>query len=740
MTITKTTPRVRGGIGTSPIRPDGIPKVQGAFEFSGDLFVDEMLWGATVRSPHARARIVSIDPAAALAMTGVYAVLTIDDVPGSRTFGQAVSDQPVLADGEGRFWGEPVAIVAATDEATAVAAAEAVVVEYEPLEPLTDPERAVELGETFRVAEVVNGDQDLRGEVVVEGTYETGTIDQAMLGTEAGLAVPDDQGGVDLYIATQWIHEDHKQIHASLGLEPEQVRLHLSGIGGAFGAREDLTLQIHLCLLALHTGKPVKMEYNRAESFAGHVHRHPSKMWFRHEADREGNLVRIESRIVLDGGAYETTSAAVVGNAAYFAVGPYQCPSVRISAAVARTNNPSTGAMRGFGAVQACFGYESQMDRLAEALGMDPIELRMRNALDHGDRIATTGQVIEGSMPTAEVIRSLAALPLPDDDTDPDPRRLPGGTGLTTPPWVVRRGVGFAVSIKNLAFAESFDDYADARAVLTPDGLRIETAAAEVGQGMVTILQQIGRTATGLTNVEVDLVDTSRIGSAGSTSASRQTQMTGGAVLEASQAVRDEALRRADGDELTDRGVLRDGELIASIAQVLAEGPIAERVRFRHPPTEEPNETGQGALHAGFAVAAHRAVVDVDPELGLVRVVQIDTAQDVGRVLHPESVRGQIEGGIMQGMGMAVMEELLVESGVILNPSFTDYLLPTFLDAPAIEAVLIEEPDHWGPFGAKGVGEPPTISSTPAVIAAIRAATGRELNRAPVRPEDIVGT
>jgi CO/xanthine dehydrogenase Mo-binding subunit len=305
---------------------------------------------------------------------------------------------------------------------------------------------------------------------------------------------------------------------------------------------------------------------------------------------------------------------------------------------------------------------------------------------------------------------------------------------------VVRRGVGFAVSIKNLAFAESFDDYADARAVLTPDGLRIETAASEVGQGMVTILQQIGRTATGLTNVEVDLVDTSRIGSAGSTSASRQTQMTGGAVLEASQAVRDEALRRADGDELTDRGVLRDGELIASIAQVLAEGPIAERVRFRHPPTEEPNETGQGALHAGFAVAAHRAVVDVDPELGLVRVVQIDTAQDVGRVLHPESVRGQIEGGIMQGMGMAVMEELLVESGVILNPSFTDYLLPTFLDAPAIEAVLIEEPDHWGPFGAKGVGEPPTISSTPAVIAAIRAATGRELNRAPVRPEDIVGT
>jgi xanthine dehydrogenase D subunit len=740
VTITRTTRRIARGIGESPIRPDGIPKVQGRFEFSGDAGVDGMLWGVTLRTPHARARIVSIDTGPALAMAGVRAVLTIDDVPGRRTFGQDVDDQPVLADGETRFWGEPVAIIAAEDHATAVIAAQAVRVDYEPLEPLVDPEMAAAEGETFRVMEITNGDQELRGEVVVEGTYETGTIDQAMLGTEAGLAIPDDVGGVDLYIATQWIHEDHEQIHASLGLDPDQVRIHLSGIGGAFGAREDLTLQIHLCLLALHTGRPVKMVYDRAESFAAHVHRHPSKMWYRHEADRDGNLVRIEARLILDGGAYQTTSAAVLGNAAYFATGPYRCPSVHVEAAAVRTNNPPAGAMRGFGAVQVCFAYESQMDRLADALGMDPIEVRLRNALDHGDLIPTTGQRIEGSLPVAEVIRSLSALPLPDDEAGDDPRRLPGGTGLTTPPEVVRRGIGFAVGLKNLAFSEAFDDYAEVRAVLTTKGLRIETAAAEVGQGMVTVLEQIGRTATGLDHVEVVFVDTSRIGSAGSTSASRQTQMTGGAALRAAEAVRETALARVGGDDLDAEGVRREGALVATLEEVLAEGPIEELVRFRHPPTTGPNETGQGDVHAGFVVAAHRAVVDVDPELGLVRVVQIDTAQDVGRALHPESVRGQIEGGIMQGMGMAVMEELLVDGGEIRNPSFTDYLLPTFLDAPAIEAVLIEEPDHWGPFGAKGVGEPPTISSTPAVVAAIRAATGRELPRAPVRPSDIVGT
>lgn len=734
-----TRPRVGGGIGTSARRPDGVPKVTGEFAYSSDLHADAMLWGTTVRSPHPRARVVSIDVAPALAMTGVHAALTVDDVPGARLFGLEHRDQPVLADGEVRYWGEPVAIVAAEDQETARLAAASIDAQYEELEPLTDPEGAEKQGSTFRTLEIVNGDQDVTGEVVVEGRYEVGMQDQAPLGTESGLAIPDGEGGVDLHISTQWLHVDHTQIVESLGLRPDQVRLHMAGIGGAFGAREDLNLQIHLCMLALRTGRPVKMVYNRAESFVGHVHRHPARLWYRHEADRDGTLRRVVAKVMIDGGAYASTSSAVLANASYFAVGPYGCDSVHVTGVATRTNNPPAGAMRGFGAVQSCFGYESQMDRLAEALGMDPIELRLNNALATGDRMPTTNQLVEGPLPTREVIETLRAMPLPDDDLSADPRRLPGGTGLTTPRRRVRRGIGFAVGIKNLAFSEGFDDYTEARAVLTPDGVEIHTAAAEVGQGLVTILEQIGRSATGLENVKVVWDDTSRIGSAGSSSASRQTQMSGGAALRACEAVRDDALRRTGADRLDDRGAWRGEELVASLPELLADGPIEHLERFRHPETEPPDRHGRGRVHAGFAVAAHRAVVDVDSELGLVRVVQVDTAQDVGKALNPQAVIGQIEGGIMQGVGLAVMEEMVVEGGVIMNPSLTDYLLPTFLDAPEVEAALIEQADRWGPFGAKGVGEPPTISSTAAVVAAIRSATGRDLTRAPVRPEDVVG-
>jgi xanthine dehydrogenase D subunit len=730
---------VGGGVGASVIRPDGVPKARGEFAYSSDLEADGMLWGATVRSPHSRARIVSIDLAPALAIPGVAVALTIDDVPGRATFGLERSDQPVLADAEVRFWGEAVAIVAADDREAARLAAAAIRVVYEPLDPLTDPEEAERAGSTFRVVDITRGDDSVHGETVVEGYYEIGMQDQAQLGTESGLAIPDGAGGVDLHVSTQWLHVDHEQVVAALGLDPDQVRLHMAGIGGAFGAREDISLQIHLCLLALRTGRPVKMVYDRAESFVGHVHRHPARMWYRHEADPDGTLRRVEARILLDGGAYASTSSAVLANASYFAVGPYRCDAVRVHGAAARTNNPPAGAMRGFGAVQSCFGYESQMDRLAAALGIDPIELRLRNALDHGDHIATTGQEIVGSLPTARVIEALRDLPIPPQPLDDDPRHLPGGTGLTTARSSVVRGLGFAVGIKNLAFSEAFDDFSEVRAVLTAGGLEIHTAAAEVGQGLVTVIQQIARTATGISNVEVTWDHTGEIGSAGSTSASRQTQMTGGAVLRACEAVVAEALSRADADSLDDAGAWREDQLVMGLADLVADGPIEHLERYRHPPTDRPDEHGTGDVHAGFAVAAHRAIVDVDPELGLVRVVRVDTAQDVGRAINPQAVTGQIEGGILQGVGLAVMEEIVLDGGVMRNASFTDYLLPTFLDAPEVTAILVEEPDHWGPFGAKGVGEPPTISSTAAVVSAIRNATGRRLERVPVRPEDIVG-
>lgn len=731
--------KVKGGVGEPVLRPDGIPKVTGAFEYVNDLHVDGMLWAVTRRAHAAHARIVRVDTAAARTMPGVVDIITVDDVPGHRYQGQIVTDQPVLAEAEIRHWGEAVAVVAAETREQARRAAEAIDLELEDLPAVTDLETALEQGAIFRAITVRHGDQDRHGEVVVEGRYEVGIQDQAPLGTEAGLAVPDGAGGVDVWGPTQWTHVDRRQLAACLGLDESAVRVHSVGLGGAFGAREDLSVQTHLAMLALRTGRPVKTAFDRTESFAAHVKRHGAVMEYRHEADADGTLVRVDARLLLDSGAYHMTSDAVIANSAYFAVGPYRCETTSVDAWALRTNHPPAGAMRGFGANQPCFAAEAQMDRLAAALGMDPVELRLRNALGRGDTLPTTGQLIEYPLPTAEVIRSVAAIPLPDPEDRSDVRLLPGGTGRTTGRGHVRRGVGYAVGIKNLEFSEGFDDFAEAEVELTSAGAVIHTAAIEVGQGLVTALTQIARSALGIESVTVDFDHTGRIGSAGSTSASRQTQMSGGAVLQAAQAVRAAVLDRHDADDLTDEGVWRNGELVASLAAVVGDGPVAERVRFRHPGTDAPDEFGQGKLHVDFCVAAHRAIVDVDPELGLVRVVRIDTAQDVGRALNPLSVLGQIEGGIAQGMGLAIMEELVVDGGVVRNPTFTDYLLPTALDMPDVEAVLVEEPSPWGPFGAKGFAELPTVSSTPAVVAALRAATGTALNRVPVRPQDIVG-
>jgi xanthine dehydrogenase D subunit len=738
--VTTDTPirtEIADAVGTSAARPDGVPKVVGNFAYSSDISAPGMLWGATLRSPHAHARVTRLDVAPALQVPGVSTVLTIDDVPGARRFGLEHADQPVLADGVTRFWGEPVAVVAADDLEDARRGVAAIDVRYEQVEPLVDAEEAVSRGEVFRTINVRRGDPAVTGAVVVEGTYEVGMQDQAPLGPESGLAVPDGQGGVDLYVATQWTHTDHAQIVACLGIAEHQVRVHHAGIGGAFGAREDVSLQIHLCLLALATGRPVKMVYDRKESFVGHVHRHPARMSYRHEATPDGDLVRVGARMVFDGGAYASSSTAVVANASYFAVGPYRCDNVFVESHVTRTNNPPCGAMRGFGAVQACFGHEAQMDRIAEALGMDPLELRLRNALAPGDAMPTTGQVIRGSLPTARVIEELRAMPLPPAADPTHALHLPGGTGLTTDPGDVRRGVGHAVSLKNLAFSEGFDDFAEVRVTITAAGVEVHTAAAEVGQGLVTLCQQIARSVLGIHQVAVVFDDTSSIGSAGSTSASRQTQMTGGGVETAATELRRMILDAHGGDDLDDAGVWRNGELVVPLGRVARVGPATHHVRFRHPPTDTPDGDAQGDLHVDFAVAAHRAVVDVDIELGLLKVVAVDTVQDVGRVLNPAALLGQVEGGIMQGVGLAVMEELVLDHGVIRNASFTDYLLPTFADAPSVTAGFVEEPSHFGPFGAKGAGEPPTISSTAAIAAAIRDATGLPVARVPVRPDDI---
>jgi len=738
MTTTTRTKLRRGHATAAKTRRDAIPKATGEFAYSSDLRAADMLWGQTVRSPHAHARILEIDVSEALRLPGVHAVLTHEGVPGKKLYGLEFPDQPVLAIDRVRYFGEAVAIVAAEEPEQARRAAAAVRVEYEPLEPVVDPERATEMealhvdwpverhGDSehpqpnvVRALTIRRGDPDTAGDVTVSGYYEIGQQDQAFLGPESGIAIPDGEGGVDIHVATQWLHVDRDQIAPCLGLQPDQVRIHLAGVGGAFGGREDLSIQAHAALLALRTSRPVKMVYNREESFVGHIHRHPARIWAEHRATSAGQLVAVRMRILLDGGAYASSSTAVISNACSFAVGPYACDNLLIDGLCVYTNNPPCGAMRGFGAVQACFAAEAQMDKLAAELGIDPIELRLLNALEPGG-VLPTGQVLKGSLPTKDVIRRAAALPMPEPEELPrEAIRLPGGAGNTTRGEGVQRGVGFAVGFKNVCYSEGFDDSCAARVRLSEDGsARVYCAAAEVGQGVSEVILQIARLELATDDIVLEVGSTADVGSSGSSSASRMTWMAAGAVQLACQAA------------LEERELAGGGEV------------DVERV-YRHPRTYPlDSETGQvlgERSHVAFAVAAMRVVLEVDVDLGLTRVVWIGTAQDVGHALNKQAVEGQIEGGTAQGLGLALMEEIQTKDGVILNPNFTDYLIPTFLDMPPVVSELVEEPEPDAPYGVKGVGEPPTVVSTAAIVAALRDATGRELTRAPVRPDDIVG-
>src|SRR5437868_865051 len=600
-----------------------------------------MLWGRTVRSPHAHARIAAIDVSEALTMPGVHAVLTHEDVPGEKLYGLEFRDQPVLAFDRVRYFGEPVVVVAAEHPEQARRAADRVRIEYEPLEPIVDPERATEQEplhpdrptmshgyrddprpNVVRSLVIRHGDPDAHGDVSVSGVYELGIQDQAFLGPESGLAVPDGEGGVDVYVATQWLHVDRDQVAPCLGLKPEQVRIHLAGVGGAFGGREDLSMQLHGALLALHTNRPVKIVYDRQESFVGHIHRHPARIWAEHRATREGRLVCVRMRILLDGGAYASSSTAVTSNAASFACGPYNVANALIESTCVYTNNPPCGAMRGFGAVQTCFAAEAQMDKLAAELGIDPVELRLLNALAPGDTLPT-GQVIEGSLPVAEVIRRCAALPEPPPEERPRPAiRLPGGAGNTTRGEGVRRGRGFAVGFKNLAYSEGFDDSCAARVRLFADGsAEVHCAAAEVGQGVTNVILQVARTELGTDDVRLAPGTTAAVGSAGSASASRMTWMAAGAGRDACPAALAEREARGGGGEVD-----------------------VERV-YRHRPTAplhpETGQVGDLPAHVAFACAAMKVVAEVDVELGLTRIVWIGTAQDVGKAINPQAVEGQ---------------------------------------------------------------------------------------------------
>ncbi|MEU0846001.1 molybdopterin cofactor-binding domain-containing protein [Streptomyces sp. NPDC005962] len=742
------------GLGVSLQPADVTAKASGTFPYAADLWAEGLLWAAVLRSPHPHARIVSIDTSPAAGMPGVHAVVTHADVPGDASHGRRVADRPVFAKDLVRHHGEPIAAVAADHPDTARLAAAAIAVEYEVLEPVTDPEQAFAAeplhpdGNLVRHIPLSFGDPEAMGDVIVEGLYRIGRQDPAPIGAEAGLAVPRPDGGVEIYTASTDPHTDRDLAAACFGLEPERVKVVVTGVPGAMGEREDPGMQLPLGLLALRTGHPVKLAATREESFLGHAHRHPTLLRYRHHADAQGKLVKVEAQILLDSGAYADSSAETLAAAVSFACGPYVVPHAFIEGWAVRTNNPPSGHVRGEGAMQVCAAYEGQMDKLAAKLGIDPAEIRMRNALATGD-LLPTGQTVTCPAPVAEVLQAVCDAPLPDLPAD-EPEEdwlLPGGPEGAGDPAAVRRGVGYALGMVHMLGAEGADEVSTATVKVTGPVATVICAAVETGQGFTTLARQIVQDVLGIEEVHVAPVDTDQP-PAGPASRGRHTWVSGGAVERAAKMVRTQLLQPlahkfgmstelltiADG-KITSY----DGVLSTTVEEALEGKELWATAQCRPHPTEPLDETGQGDAFVGLAFCAVRAVVDVDIEIGAVRVVEMTVAQDVGRVLNPRQLRTRIESGIAQGIGAALTENLRTSRGVIRHPDLTGYALPTAVDVPDIRIVkLVEERDVVAPFGAKAASAIPVVTSPAAVAAAVRAATGRPVNRLPIRPQAAV--
>ncbi|MYR17687.1 molybdopterin cofactor-binding domain-containing protein, partial [Streptomyces sp. SID6137] len=545
-------------------------------------------------------------------------------------------------------------------------------------------------------------------------------------------------------------HHDRDTAAACFGLSPDRVKIVVTGVPGATADREDGSFQLPLGLLALRTGLPVKLTASREESFLGHAHRHPTLLRYRHHADAEGNLVKVEAQILLDAGAYADTSAEALAAAVSFACGPYVVPNAFIEGWAVRTNNPPSGHVRGEGAMQVCAAYEAQMDKLARKLDMDPAELRLRNALATGD-VLPIGQTVTCPAPVAELLQAVRDFPLPElpKDTPEEDWLLPGGPEGAGEPGAVRRGVGYGLGMVHMLGGEGADEVSTAT-VKVHDGIAtVLCAAVEAGQGFTTLARQIVQETLGIEEVRVAPVDTDQPPS-GPGSRGRHTWVSGGAVERAAKMVRTQLLQplahkfgmstellQIDDGKITSY----DGVLSTTVTEALDGKELWATAQCRPHPTEPLDAAGQGDAFVGLAFCAIRAVVDVDIELGSVRVVELAVAQDVGRVLNPAQLAARIEAGVTQGVGIALTENLRTPRGLIRHPDLTGYALPTALDVPDIRIVkLVEERDVVAPFGAKSVSAVPVVTSPAAIASAVRAATGRPVNRLPIRPQAAVVT
>ena len=715
-------------IGQRVPRPDALDKVKGSAVYIEDMAVAGALLAGVLRSPHAHARIKRIDVTAARARPGVHAVLAAADIPGKNVIPMIQSDWPVLADGVVRHVGEAVALVAAEDREALVSALAAIVVEYEPLPASLDMEAALAAGEVMAhwkvrrgEAAVALGRSDL---VVVEGTYHTPYQEHAYIEPNGMVALPDGPGVV-VYGSMQCPFYVQKAVASALGCDLNHARIVQTVTGGGFGGKEDAPSApgAQAALLARATGRPVRLTFTREEDMAAMSKRHPARIRMRTGATRDGHLIACEVDYLLDGGAYATLSPVVLFRGTVHACGPYAVPNVQVDARVVRTNTVPCGAFRGFGEPQVVFACESQMDLLAERLGMDPLALRRLNALGPGQD-TITGHRLAASVGFREVLDKVA------DASGWERKRAEFGHDHGP----VRRGIGLAACYYGVGLGAMGKHLnpAGAGVVVAADGsVTVAVGTTEIGQGMITVLSQITAEALGcpVEMVKVMDPDTSRVPDSGPTVASRTTVMSGNAIRDAAAKI-----RAAMEPVIADSG-LSWREAVALCVQ--KQVGLAAHGWAVPPATTFDLETGQGEAYICYSWSANVAEVEVDTETGQTRVVHVWSGHDTGRVINPTTGEGQVEGGVVQGLGYALVEEHALREGRILNDQFSTYIIPTTLDTPDIHAILVESEFPWGPYGAKGLGETPIIGVAPAVTAAIHHATGARLSTIPATPERV---
>ncbi len=710
-------------------RRDAADKVKGTAPYVEDLGYTGALVAGVLRSPHAHARITELDAIPARSLPGVQAVLTGRDLPGENLIPLIQADWPILAGEFVRHVGEAVALVAAEDAESCRRALAAIVVEYQPLVANLDPEAALAAGEAMAHWKVRRGEASValsRSDlVVVEETYRTPAQAHVSLEPQGALALPDGAGGVLVHASLESPFSVQRAVASATGLDLNRVRVVQAVTGGGFGGKEESAAPpaAQAAVLALATGRPVRLLFSREEEMAATSKRHPARIRMRTGATRDGHLFAAEVDILLDGGAYATVSPAVLLRCAVHACGPYRVPNVKVDARVVRTQKVPAGSFRGLGVPQVAFAVESQMNLLAERLDMDPLELRRRNALAEGDE-TITGQRLTASVGLKDVLSQVT------EAADWGRKRKAYATGS----GAVRRGIGLAAGYFGIGLGAlgKHGNPAGASIVVSPDGsVTVAVGTTDSGQGTTTALTQIAAESLGCPVELVRVVesDTSRVPDSGPTSASRGTLMSGNAIRDAAERI------RAAMEPVVGEGGLawRD----AVFACVKNQVGLAAQGWAVPPEATFDSSTGQGEPFVGYTFSAAVVEVEVDTDTGETRVLRVVSGHDAGRIVNPTSAEGQVEGGVVQGLGYALLEEHVLRDGRVLNDQLSSYLVPTSVDAPEIRALFVEHAFPWGPHGAKGLSDSPVIAVAPAVTAAIAQATGARLSEIPATPERV---